>query len=80
MKQRVFGRKSSRERGARQALLRSLLGELFRHGKIKTTRARAKRIQRSSGFTRIINLGKRKGDRAPLSILELIKPEDKNES
>lgn len=72
MKRRVFGRKSSWERGAHQAL--------FRYGKIKTTRARAKKIQRSSGFTRIINLGKRKGDAAPLSILELIKPEDKNES
>lgn len=73
MGERVFGRKSRASR-------RGLLGDLFRYGKIKTTKARAKRIQRSAGFTRIINLGRRKGDAAPLSILELIRPEDKNES
>lgn len=117
MKKRVFGKKLSRERDSRRALYRSLTAALVEHGKIKTTKAKAKTIQpfidrlvtfaregstaslrrvyarlgndnktakklfeevapvfskRTSGFTRIINLGTRKGDRAQMARLEWV--------
>ena len=117
MKKRVFGRKLSRERDSRRALFRSLTAALVTHGKIETTKAKAKAIQpmvdklvtlaregsttslrrayaklgndkktakrlfeevgpvfakRNSGFTRIINLGTRKGDRAEMVRLEWV--------
>jgi len=40
------GRKFSRKRDQRKALLKSLIGSLFLHEKIKTTEARAKEISR----------------------------------
>lgn len=42
MKKRVFGRKFSRARKGRSALLRSLVREFALHGEITTTVARAK--------------------------------------
>jgi large subunit ribosomal protein L17 len=45
MRKRVFGRKLSRGKGARKALFRSLIRALVKHGKIKTTRAKAKAVQ-----------------------------------
>lgn len=45
MKKRVFGRKFSRARKGRSALLRSLLREFALHGEITTTVTRAKFIK-----------------------------------
>lgn len=45
MKKRVYGRKFSRDRGARQALLRSLAISFIRSGQIKTTLPRAKAVK-----------------------------------
>lgn len=45
MNKRVFGKKLSRNRKARQALFRSLLRNLVLNGKINTTYAKAKAIQ-----------------------------------
>ena|SRR3989344_8496000 len=44
MKKKVFGRKLGRERDTRRALFRSLIKELILHGKIVTTRNKAKAI------------------------------------
>ncbi len=111
MKKRVYGKQLSRERDSRRALFRGLVWELVEHGKIKTTRTKAKAVQpmvdrlvvlakknqvadnrrvyaimgnkskvtkrffevivpsladRNSGFTKTINLGRRKGDMAEM--------------
>ena len=42
MRKKNKGRKFSRESGQRRALLKSIAGALFLHGKIKTTEAKAK--------------------------------------
>lgn len=44
MNKRVFGRKLSRERSSRELLFVSLVENLILHGKIKTTKAKAKSI------------------------------------
>jgi len=116
MKHKVAGKKLSRTTNERKALFRALLGALFLHGAIKTTRAKAKAVApqaeklitlakkgtlgarrqsakaltkrqlvnllfdevaprfktRISGFTRIINLGRRIGDGAEMVRLELV--------
>jgi len=58
MKKRVFGRQLSRERDTRRALFRSLIRALVKHGKIRTTKAKAKAIQ--ADIDKLINLGKKK--------------------
>ncbi len=45
MKHQVKGRKFSRTRKQRKALIRSILTSLILHGKIKTTEAKAKEIK-----------------------------------
>lgn len=115
MNKKVFGRKLSRSRPAREALFSSLIGSMILNGKIVTTRAKAKAILgdldhmvtlakradltsrrkalsyldnvksvtdilfnqigpifsgRTSGFTRLINLPKRKGDNAEMVRIE----------
>lgn len=45
MRHRVAGRHFSRPTGHRQAMLRNLITDLFRHGRIKTTEAKAKAIR-----------------------------------
>lgn len=57
MKKRVFGRQLSRERDTRRALFRSLIRALVKHGKIKTTKAKAKAIQ--ADVDKLINLAKK---------------------
>lgn len=57
MKKRVFGRQLSRERDTRRALFRSLIRALVKHGKIKTTKAKAKAIQ--ADIDKLINLAKK---------------------
>jgi large subunit ribosomal protein L17 len=115
MKKKVYGRKLSRSRPAREALFSSLIRAMILNGKIVTTKAKAKAIQgdvdrmitmakegslnsrkralayldnakevteilfrqvgpvfasRTSGFTRIINLPRRKGDNAKVVRME----------
>jgi large subunit ribosomal protein L17 len=57
MKKRVFGRQLSRERDTRRALFRSLIRALVEHGKIKTTKAKAKAIQ--ADIDKLVNLAKK---------------------
>lgn len=46
MRKLVFGKQLSRNRNSRTALFKSLVGSLVLNGQIKTTRAKAKAIQR----------------------------------
>jgi len=116
MRHRVAGRRLNRSLGPRRALFRNLLTELFRHGRIRTTEAKAKAVraeaerlitlakggdlharrqvlrtiadgqivkrlfdeivpryqERPGGYTRLVKLGPRLGDAAPMVILELV--------
>jgi len=115
MRNKVFGKKLSRSRKGRRALIRSLIKALIANGKITTTKAKVKAIQgqvdklvtlgkkgtvsarrdvlaflgndrkttdfffmkqvpvfkdRTSGFTKIILLPRRRGDNAEMATLE----------
>ena len=126
MRHRVAGKKLSRSKGHRTALRRNLARALFRHGRIRTTRAKAEAVrgyseklitrakrglaaeaempsrgvharrlvaaelndrelvqklfdeiaprymERPGGYTRMLNVGRRKGDAAPMVLLELV--------
>jgi large subunit ribosomal protein L17 len=116
MRHRVVGRRLNRHQGARRALFRNLIGDLFRHERIQTTEAKARAIRgdaekmitlakqadlhsrrqamriitdpeivkklfdeigpryadRPGGYTRVIKLGPRQGDAAPMVVLELV--------
>ncbi|MSQ27567.1 MAG: 50S ribosomal protein L17 [Dehalococcoidia bacterium] len=116
MRHGVDGRQLSRHTGPRMALYRGLVGDLIRHGRIRTTEAKAKETkgmaeriitlgkrgdlharrqalafvghpevvdkvfhelapryaERPGGYTRIIKIGFRKGDAAPLVQLEFV--------
>ncbi len=116
MRHRVAGRKLNKNTAQRKALLRGLATELFKHGSIQTTEAKAKSLRpvaeklitlakrgdlharrqaaarlyepailqklfdniaeyyqdRNGGYTRIYKLGPRKGDAAPMALIELI--------
>lgn len=56
MKKKVFGRQLSRERDTRRALFRGLIRALVEHGKIKTTKAKAKAIL--ADIDKLVNLAK----------------------
>lgn len=115
MRKRKTERKLKRPRAQRKALLAGIASEVVRHGRVKTTAAKAKEARktveraitvakqgtiasrrnlermfpsevaqkltqeiapryqdRSGGYTRVIPLTPRRGDRAPLAYLELI--------
>ncbi|MAV69651.1 MAG: 50S ribosomal protein L17 [Candidatus Marinimicrobia bacterium] len=116
MRHRLSGRKLSRKKASRKALMVSLSMALIKHKKIKTTDAKAKELRtfieplitfakkgdlnsrrqvlksitkksivselfdkigpffstRNGGYTRIIKLGFRDNDRAPVSLIELV--------
>lgn len=57
MRHRVAGRKLNKDSAHRKALLRNLATELFRHGKIQTTEAKAKSLRPVA--EKLITLAKR---------------------
>ena len=122
MRHRVAGRKLNRTSNQRKSLFKNLVLNLFQHGRIVTTEAKAKSIRalvdqlitkakpgtvasrrllarffgtrqavntlvdqvapafenRTSGFTRIVKIGRRRGDNAEVVRLELVeKPLEK---
>jgi len=66
MRHQVAGRKLGRSTGHRQALFRNLTTELLRHGRIRTTEAKAKAIRAQA--EKLITVAKRgqRGDGNPL--------------
>jgi large subunit ribosomal protein L17 len=123
MRHKVFGRRLGRSSDHRAALRRNLLNQLFTHGRIRTTEAKAKAVkgeaekiisiakrglqagegqavharrlslsrlnnkasveklfsdiapryaERAGGYTRILRIGRRLGDAAPVVLLELV--------
>jgi large subunit ribosomal protein L17 len=116
MRHRKAVKKLSRNASHRKALLRNLVTELLRHGRIKTTLAKAKAMrspaekmitlgkrgdlharrqalsfiqskdvvhklfdtiaakyaERQGGYTRVLKIGRRQGDAAPMAIIELV--------
>lgn len=57
MRHQVAGRKLGRSAGHRRALFRNLTTELFRHGRIRTTEAKAKAIRAQA--EKLITVAKR---------------------
>ena len=85
MAHRIDGRKLGRKQGPRLALYKNLTVSVLRYERIQTTEAKAKEIRgrvekmiapkyadRTSGFTRIVHLGQRYGDAAPIVQIELV--------
>jgi len=57
MRHRVAGRRLGRSTGHRKALFRNLVTELFRHGRIRTTEAKAKSVRPNA--EKLITLAKK---------------------
>ena len=118
MRHRRTGRKLGRDAAHRKALFSTMAGQLFEHGRIRTTEAKAKELrpiaeklitlarkdpgdvaaqrqavaylrskdsvhrlfhevaprftERPGGYTRIVKLGPRQGDAAPMAYIELV--------
>jgi large subunit ribosomal protein L17 len=88
MKNKIVGRKFGRKINVRRALLRSLIVNLVRDGKIKTTEAKAKeirpRIEKMISRARVDNLANKRmliakiGESATKKMFEEIAPKYKN--
>lgn len=63
MRHRLVGKKLNRSSGHRKALLRNLVKELYRHERIKTTKAKAQAARREA--ERLITKAKRSLDASP---------------
>jgi large subunit ribosomal protein L17 len=74
MRHRVAGKKLSRRASHRKALIRNLVTELLRHGRIKTTLAKAKAMR--SPAEKMITLGKRGDLHARRQALSFIQSKD----
>jgi large subunit ribosomal protein L17 len=74
MRHRIAGKKLSRNASHRKALMRNLVTELLRHGRIKTTLAKAKAMQ--STAEKMITLGKRGDLHARRQALSFIQSKD----
>lgn len=72
MRHRVAGRTLGRDTKHRKSLRRNLISELFRHGKIKTTEAKAKAIRGEA--EKLITLARNRGDAERL--LDLVEDGD----
>jgi large subunit ribosomal protein L17 len=118
VRHRRKGRKLGRDAAHRKAMFSTMAGQLFQHGRIRTTEAKAKELrpiaeklitlarpdpvnvaaqrqavaylrskdavhtlfhevaprytERPGGYTRIIKLGPRQGDAAPMAYIELV--------
>lgn len=63
MRHRLVGKKLNRSSGHRKALLRNLVKELYRHERIKTTKAKAQAARREA--ERLITKAKRSLEASP---------------
>jgi large subunit ribosomal protein L17 len=63
MRHRLVGKKLNRSSGHRKALLRNLVKELYRHERIKTTKAKAQATRREA--ERLITKAKRSIESSP---------------
>lgn len=68
MRHRKAGRRLSRSSGQRKALYRNLITELFRHGRLRTTEAKAKAIRAQA--EKLITLSRCGQTQAILSLIE----------
>jgi large subunit ribosomal protein L17 len=74
MRHRVAGKKFNRNASHRKALMRNLVTELLRHGKIRTTLPKAKALR--SPVEKMITLGKRGDLHARRQALSYIQSKD----
>lgn len=74
MRHAYFGRKLSRTKNERRRLFQGLARELFKHGEIQTSLAKAKAVQPL--VEKLITLAKRSGQQGKIKILQVLA--DKN--
>ncbi len=91
MRHRESGRRLGRNSAHRKAMYRNMVSSLIEHGRILTRRMVPDRklltrlfreiapvmMSRKGGYTRIIKAGNRRGDNAPMALIELIGIEKK---
>lgn len=74
MRHAYFGRKLSRTKNERRRLFQGLARELFKHGEIRTSLAKAKAIQPL--VEKLITLAKRSGQHGRIKILQVLADEN----
>ncbi len=71
MRHRMAGKHLDRSTSHREALARNLMTELFRHGRIRTTRAKAELVQaQAERIVTIAKRGKAKRDASQVDVYE----------